>query len=287
MRLLVGLILTAFAAASFSDIGEMITTPILKRGCGTVEPVPTADELKLYYQGYHENITASAAALVKPVIIEVSFHVISSGTSASQGNVPQGWITAQMNVLNKAFESWGYKFTLLSTDRTRNAGWFNDLAHGSTAEKNMKQSLRQGGARRLNIYSANLAGGLLGWATFPSSYASSPRMDGVVILHQSMPGGNASPYNLGDTATHEVGHWLGLYHTFQGGCFGDGDFVQDTPAEKSAAFGCPVGRDTCAGAGKDPITNFMDYTDDGCMNKFTGGQAARMDSQWITYRQNK
>ncbi|RKG75307.1 zinc metalloprotease [Corallococcus terminator] len=249
------------------------------RGCDTIEP--SADEKLEIEAALASRVMAKRA--VGSVNVPVYFHVINKGTGIANGDIPDSQITAQMNVLNAAYQSTPFKFTLAGTDRTTNSTWFA-LSSGSAAEKKMKTALRKGGPETLNIYTANLKGGLLGWATFPSSYTSQPKMDGVVMLYSSVPGGTASPYNLGDTATHEVGHWVGLYHTFQGGCNNPGDSVSDTPPEASPAYGCPANRDSCAGGGVDPIYNFMDYTDDNCMNTFTAGQSARADSLTATYR---
>jgi hypothetical protein len=213
--------------------------------------------------------------------IPVHFHVITN--SSGQGGPTLAQIDQQIAVLNAAFAASGFSFGLVSVDTSANDSWYT--CSGGSCETQMKNALRQGGANALNIYANNMGGGLLGWATFPWSYASQPMMDGVVILTASMPGGSAAPYNLGDTGTHEVGHWMGLYHTFQGACRNPGDSVSDTAAERSPAYGCPANRDSCRiKPGKDPITNFMDYTDDACMDNFSAGQNSRIDQMYLQYR---
>jgi hypothetical protein len=223
------------------------------------------------------------------VNVNVYFHVITD--TSGKGSLTDAQIANQIRVLNDAYSGVTggantiYRFTLVATDRTANNAWFA-TGDGTTAERQMKTALRRGGAADLNFYTNNAGGGsLLGWATFPEWYAGDPKMDGVVCLYASLPGGSSTNYNQGDTGTHEVGHWVGLYHTFQGGCNGGGDLVSDTPAERSPAGGCPVGLDTCRNkAGLDPIENFMDYTYDSCMYKFTAGQASRADSMTLQYR---
>ena len=251
--------------------------------CGTVHP--DQDEMACIEREVGKFIEDHPEARFEGAkTVNVFFHVITNG---SQGNLTTTDLDKQIAVLNQDYGPWGYTFTRVGQDYTNNATWFN-MGYGTTAETQAKTALVKSPQTQLNFYTANLSGGLLGWATFPSSLASKPNMDGVVILYSSLPGGSAVPYNLGRTATHEIGHWLGLYHTFQGGCTKNNDYVSDTPAEKSATYGCPSSNpDTCTGKnypGLDPIHNYMDYTDDACMYQLTSGQSSRIASQVATYR---
>lgn len=256
----------------------------LGRGCAVREM--TTEQMDAIEMHIERVMMAQAgAAATAGATINVYWHSITD--SSGKGAPTDTMITEQINVLNAAFSGTGFSFVLAGKDTTANDAWYT-VQPDTTAEAQMKAALRQGSADDLNVYSANIGGGLLGWATFPNWYAGNPSDDGVVVLTASLPGGSAAPYNLGDTGTHEVGHWMGLYHTFQSGCNKrTGDYVSDTPPERSPAYGCPVGRDSCRGDGVDPITNFMDYTDDACMDRFSAGQSARMSSAWTTYRAGK
>lgn len=223
------------------------------------------------------------------VTIPTYIHVITDGAT---GNVTDAQISQQMSVLNLAFAGFyggansGISFKLEGVTRTNNAKWFtmNDFADEIAA----KTALRRGGPNALNIYTGTAAGNL-GFAYYPSilKYQGGKyqMLDGAVVHYGSFPGGFIPKFNLGHTATHEVGHWFGLAHTFEQGCNGDGDRVDDTPAMLVPTGGCPVGKDTCLKeAGLDPIHNYMDYSDDACYNQFTPGQAARAQAQYVHFR---
>ena len=253
------------------------------RGCATAD---LTEAQQTAVEQFLSSRKSAQALPVGSVNIPVYAHIINKGTGISNGDIPDSMVADQIAVLNAAYANTPFRFTLALTTRTTNSTWYT-AGPDTAAEAAMKTALRRGTADDLNMYISSPGGGLLGWATFPNWYASNPSDDGVVILNTSLPGGTAAPYNEGDTATHEVGHWLGLYHTFQGGCQKKNDYVDDTPAEQSAAFGCPSGRDTCRTTGVDPISNYMDYTDDHCMDRFSAGQVGRMNSFWSTYRAGK
>lgn len=141
----------------------------------------------------------------------------------------------------------------------------------------------------MNMWSSKYVGdlaGILGFAQFPGGPANT---DGVSAGHTYFGSSDyndgtfntAPPYDKGRTMTHEVGHYLGLYHTFQGGCAGTGDEVADTPAVSAPNYGCTANT-SCGSA--DMIENYMDYTDDTCMNTFTAGQKTRVQNVLATSR---
>jgi hypothetical protein len=231
------------------------------------------------------------------VTVPVYWHVVT--TTAGDGDV-SALIPAQMQVLRDAYAGSKFAFDLKSVEVVANNAWFFAAA-GSADEVAMKNALRKGGPDVLNIYTTN--GDIyLGWATLPFYYKFGPSYDGVVLWWAALPGTGLSgaateepdgvlTYDQGDTGTHEVGHWLGLEHTFGpgNGCTTPGDKIKDTPTEAEPQFFC-VQRDSCVGSpfpGDDPITNFMDYVDDVCMDNFTSEQTKRMRKHWHAFRDKK
>ena len=162
--------------------------------------------------------------------------------------------------------------------------------HNSNQEAQLKGLIQWPPRKYLNIWVPESMPGLLGYATFPTQLNFSPTLDGVVLNGQNIGRGNgipASTYDKGRTATHEVGHWLGLFHTFQSGCAGNsagncasqGDFICDTPPTANENYGCPGAMNTCTETPTDlpdQTVNYMDYVDDACMNMFSLGQRTRM-----------
>ena len=239
-------------------------------------------------------------------VIQVVFHIIKKTNGV--GDITPALLKSQIDVLNEDFNalvgtpgSMGtntkLQFALARFDQQGNPhpgyevvvndSYFTDPGSGASP---MKTALHWDTTKYFNVYT-NDANGALGYATFPSESAGDIE-DGVVMLWNSV-GRNSpigAPYNLGRTMTHEVGHYLGLFHTFQGGCgtaaapFTSGDLIGDTTRESGPTFGCPTAAPSCTGAGPNPIENYMDYSDDACMTKFTPNQVNRARCSIVNYR---
>ncbi|KAI4223314.1 MAG: hypothetical protein L6R36_005520 [Xanthoria steineri] len=249
--------------------------------CGTDNP-PAA----LVQQAQQLAVKPEPQAAAATLNVNTYFHVVES--AAKKNSVTQTQLNNQLTVLNRSYGPSGISFTLVSTDFTVNDQW----ATGNY-DSTMKPALRKGTYKDLNVYFlSDLGGGLLGICNFPTNAApgsTAYKQDGCNVLEQSVPGGTAAPFNLGGTATHEIGHWFGLFHVFQGSaCTGNGDYVSDTPIQRTPTSGCPTGKDSCPNAtGLDDINNYMDYSDDSCYTRFTPGQATRMKQMYSMYRAGK
>jgi Pregnancy-associated plasma protein-A len=282
----VGVGATLSAGASASAFCDPHVAPGVVQGRGGDLREPDTGQV-------HEDMPASAkgkAGKKFKATVPVYFHVVTDGAI---GAVTSAQINAQIAVLNNTYSAGeggaatGFSFTLAGVTRTDNADWFYG-GIGGTNEHSMKQALHQGGTNALNWYSTT-AGAYLGWAYLPDIVTKPGQayLDGVVVDWESMLGTSttyAGRYDQGETGTHEVGHWLNLEHTFYGGCNANGDFVDDTPAQKIATNGCPEGQDSCKAPGLDPIHNYMDYSYDTCYTEFTAGQVQRMRDAWLFWR---
>lgn len=257
------------------------TAPKLYR-CGTPPPTPAAkiqaNRVITALRSYRVNFRGKT-------VIPIRFHIIHQG---AQGYLPDRQLKAQVALLNRTYAPAAIQFKIADVNLHENQSWFTHEP-GSDAEIEMKTTLGTDTAGSLNLYTAEPGGGLLGYATFPWWYADTPQLDGVVIHHASLPGASRAqpwPYDLGMTAVHEVGHWAGLYHTFQGGCEAPGDDITDTAYEQNSATGCPLRQPSaCPGETRyDPVENYMDYSDDSCMKQFTPLQYQRIKDMVGYYR---
>ena len=231
------------------------------------------------------------------VTIPVYFHILTT-KDEKEGLVSKADVLKQIDVLNAAFSGKGkpgvngidtpFRFEYADMEVTPNDEWFG-MAYDddpTKAERDAKEKLNIKDPAVLNIYTARLAFHRYGWARWPWDIAKG--VDGIVLRYSTLPGGSTYHFNEGDTATHEVGHWLGLFHTFEGGCNFPGDGMSDTPAEAGQGEGCPPNSNSCPDdPGDDPVWNFMDTTWDRCMYTFTSEQSEHMDAIHLEYRTKK
>lgn len=266
-----------------------------------------------------EEINRSTPAIIRiPVVV----HILHNGESIGTGsNISMAQIESQIDVLNEDFRRLntdatntppvfqpvasdvGIEFYLACIDpdgnptngviRKQGQSSYTVVNQSSDKVNESATGIKLGANgsvawptdKYFNMWVCNLAGNLLGYAQFPHYYTTDPSTDGIVVTTTAFgrTGNVVAPFNLGRTATHEVGHWLNLLHIWGDyvGCGGNGDFVADTPDQNNARTGCPSFPQTSCSS-NDMFMNYMDYTNDGCMNIFTVGQRNRMRALFTT-----
>ncbi|KAF9528764.1 hypothetical protein CPB83DRAFT_297937 [Crepidotus variabilis] len=269
----------------------------LNQANSTCRTVITPEEQAQTEVHFKSSMKASISPAQAPGPINVYFHIITQGPLVSDGNISSRIIKDQINVLNKDYAPSGISFILANISYTYQPSWYQNVYMDNKEADEMRQALRIGTASDLNIYTVGFLseeskGKVAGYASFPFEYAGAPFRDSVVMLSSALPAVYEHSFYIGRVATHEIGHWFGLYHTFGneevGNCTGPGDYVDDTPMESLPAVACQTLRDSCPDQpGKDPVRNYMDYSPEDCKDEFTPGQTQRMINQWNIYRSQK
>ncbi|GAA4042670.1 hypothetical protein GCM10022409_30760 [Hymenobacter glaciei] len=288
---------------------------ITRRACGSMEVLeaqlaadPTQAQRMAAIEAHAQRVLSNpslqrttAGTVIIPVVVHVLYNTAAQNISDAQ-------VQSQIDVLNEDFRKLNAdanntpaQFAGLVADanvqfvlakRDPNGAATTGVIHKLTKVNSwgtndaMKNSKRGGDnawdtSKYLNLWACNLGQGLLGYAQFPGGSAST---DGVVILYSAFgsrakfSGGTyTTTYDLGRTATHEVGHWLNLRHIWGDASCGT-DQVSDTPTQQTSNYGCPAfPHVTCSNSG-DMSMNYMDYTDDKCMYMFSTGQSTRMNA---------
>ena len=304
-------------AARLAPVFNSEVPVITKRACGSMEVLaaqlaadPAQAQRMAAIEAHVARYKASGTMqrTTGTVIIPVVVHVLYK---AAVENISDAQVQSQIDVMNEDYRK-------LNADRTNTPAIYAGLAADANVQfvlakrdpsglatsgvihkltkttswstnDAVKNSKRGGdnawdASKYLNMWACNLGQGLLGYAQFPGGSAST---DGVVILYSAFgsrakyaAGTYTSSYDLGRTATHEVGHWLNLRHIWgddSGACTGS-DLVDDTPNQGAENYGCPAfPHVTCSNSG-DMSMNYMDYTDDRCMYMFSTGQSTRMNA---------
>ncbi|BAV07786.1 Pregnancy-associated plasma protein-A [Filimonas lacunae] len=232
-------------------------------------------------------------SILIPVVVNVLYRTTAQNVSAAQIQSQIDVLNADYNALNSDYSSVpalfspvkasvGVHFVLKSVVRqsTTKTSWSTNDAMKKSAQGGINPTTPDS---VLNIWVVGaMSGGVIGYAQFPGGASAT---DGVVIAYNCFgnTGAAASPFNLGRTATHEVGHWLNLRHIWGDATCGT-DYVDDTPFHNAANYGCPSypHYSTCSGTPVEQTMNYMDYTDDACMYMFTAGQKTRMLATFVS-----